>query len=410
MNAEIIAVGSELLTPQRVDTDSLYLTRELNARGIEVVRKAVVGDDRERLAAEIRRSLASAEIVIVTGGLGPTLDDLTREATSDALGRELVFHQHIVDDIEARFRRFNRKMAEINKRQAYVVEGAEILPNSKGTAPGQWIDDPAGILLLLPGPPRELQSMFEEQCRPRLDRIESPYQYYTVSLRVALMPESDLDQRISPIYSAEPRVATTILAAPGDIQVHLRAKASTVEEARGIAEALAGKVEAELSPRVYTRQNESMVEVVARGFREKGLTLAVAESCTGGMLAEKITALPGSSEYFAGGMVSYSEEAKIRWLGVKDETIRRYGAVSRETAEEMAEQVRRKINASIGVSITGVAGPDGGTEQTPVGTVFIGVADEEGVEVKDLHLGGERDRVRLLAAQTALELLRRKVT
>ncbi len=408
MNAEIIAVGSELLTPQRIDTNSLFLTEQLNEYGIEVVRKAVVGDDRRRLAAEIRGALGSSEIVIVTGGLGPTLDDLTREAASDALGRELIFHQPIVDDIAARFRRFNRPMAEVNKKQAYVLEGAEILPNSKGTAPGQWLRAESRVLVLLPGPPRELKPMFGEHCRPRLARIDSPYRYYTVSLRVALMPESEVDQRIGPVYSAEPRVATTILAAPGDIQVHLRAKAATVEEARAIAEALAEKVEAELRPNVYTRRDESLEEVVARGFRQRGWTLAVAESCTGGLLAERITSLAGSSEYFLGGMVSYSEKAKL-WLGVEPETLRRHGAVSRETAQQMAEAVRRKSNASIGVSITGVAGPGGGTEQTPVGTVFVGVADEHGVEVKPLQLGGERDRVRQVAAQTALELLRRKL-
>ena len=402
-------MGSELLTPQRIDTNSLFLTRKLNERGIEVVRKTVVGDDRQRLANEIRRARESSGVVIMTGGLGPTLDDLSRDAASDALGRKLVFHQQVVDWIEERFRRRGRKMADVNRRQAYILEGAEIIPNSHGTAPGQWFEDDAGILMLLPGPPRELEPMFAEQCMPRMEKIESPYQYHTVSMRVTGVPESDLDQRIGPIYSAEPRVATTILAAPGDIQIHLRAKAARRDEARTIAEELAVRVEAELGPLIYTRENESLEEVVGRRFRERGMTLAVAESCTGGLLAERITAVPGASEYFAGGFVSYTEDAKINWLGVGQTTIEQHGAVSRETAEAMARAVRDKANASIGASITGVAGPGGGTEQTPVGNVFIGIARGNGVEVREHQFGGERGLIRSLAAQTTLELLLRIV-
>ena len=409
MTAEIIAVGSELLTPRRVDTNSLFLTRKLNERGIDVVRKTIVGDDRQRLAREIRRARESGQVVIMTGGLGPTLDDLSRDAASDALGRKLVFQQQVVDWIEERFRRRGRKMAEVNRRQAYILEGAEMIPNARGTAPGQWFEDDAGILMLLPGPPRELEPMFAEQCMPRLEKIESPYQYHTVSMRVSGIPESDLDQRIGPIYSAEPRVATTILAAPGDIQIHLRAKAARREEARTIAEELAVRVEAELGPQIYTREDESLEEVVGRRFRERGMTLAVAESCTGGFLAQRITSIPGASEYFAGGFVSYTEDAKIGWLGVDQTTIEQHGAVSRETAEAMARAVRGKAKASVGASITGVAGPAGGAEQTPVGTVFIGIAGERGVEVKERHFGGERELIRSLAAQTTLELLLRIV-
>ena len=402
-------MGSELLTPRRVDTNSLFLTQRLNQRGIDVVRKTIVGDDRQRLAQEIRRARESSEIMIMTGGLGPTLDDLSRDAASDALGRKLVFQQQVVDWIEERFRRRGRKMADVNRRQAYILEGAEILPNARGTAPGQWFEDDAGILMLLPGPPLELEPMFAEECMPRLEKIESPYHYHTVSLRVAGVPESDLDQRIGPIYSAEPRVATTILAAPGDIQIHLRAKAARQEEARAIAEELAVRVAAELGQQIYTRENEPLEEVVGRRFRERGMTLAVAESCSGGLLAQRITAVPGASEYFAGGFVSYTEDAKINWLGVDRNTIEQHGVVSRETAEAMARAVRGKAKASVGASLTGVAGPAGGTEQTPVGTVFIGIASEGGVDVKERHFGGERELIRSLAAQTTLELLLRIV-
>jgi competence/damage-inducible protein CinA-like protein len=409
VNAEIIAVGSELLTPQRVDTNSLYLTEKLNQVGFEVVRKTIVGDDRVRLADQLREARATSDVVITTGGIGPTLDDLTREAASDALGLELVFVPSIVEAIEERFRRFGRKMAEINKRQGYVLDGAEILANPNGTAPGQYLRDEKGILIILPGPPREMQPMFEQQCLPRLLQLDSPDKYYTASLRVALMPESEVDERIGPIYSAETRVATTILAAPGDIQVHLRAKAPTVEEARDIAQTLSLKVEAELGKTVYSRSNEGLVEVVARLFRERQLTVATAESCTGGLLAEMLTSLAGSSEYFRGGFVSYTEQAKIETLGVPAETIRAHGVYSAETAEQMAVAVRGKLGAALGVGITGVAGPDGGTEETPVGTVFLALADASGTQVAKRNFGGNRERVRAMAALVALEMLRRRI-
>jgi nicotinamide-nucleotide amidase len=409
VNAEIIAVGSELLTPQRIDTNSLFLTEKLNQIGFEVVRKTIVGDDRPRLADELRQARDSSELVITSGGIGPTLDDLTRDAASDAVGRKLVYVPAVVEAIEERFRRFNRKMAEINKRQGYVLEGCEILPNPNGTAPGQYFQDEKGILIILPGPPRELKPMFEQHCVPRLLQLDSPDKYYTATLRVALMPESEVDERIGPIYSAEPRVATTILASPGDIQVHLRAKAATLEQARDIAEALALKVEAELGKTVYSQAHEGLVDVVARLFRERQLTIATAESCTGGLLAEMLTSRAGSSEYFRGGFVSYSEQAKIETLGVPAETIRDHGVYSAETAAQMALAARRKLGTSLGFGITGVAGPDEGTEETPVGTVFLALADQTGATVTKRNLGGDRERIRGMAALVALEMLRHRI-
>jgi nicotinamide-nucleotide amidase len=414
MNAEIIAVGSELLTPQRIDTNSLYLTQKLGERGIEVVRKSVIGDDHDRLTAEIKRSRDAAEVVILSGGLGPTLDDLTRDAAAAAVRRKLEFHEAIVQQIAERFRRFNRDMAEVNKRQAYILEGAEILHNPNGTAPGQWFEDENGILILLPGPPRELEPLFEASCLPRFDRRESPHRYFTHSMRVAGIGESDVDQRIGPIYSIEERVATTILSAPGDIQIHLRARAQTEVEARGIAEGLGTKIQRELGDAVYTLLNESLEVVVAGLMRTKGLKLAAAESCTGGLLAGKITDVPGSSEFFAGSFVSYANNAKINWLGVDAAIIEVHGAVSELTAAAMATAARdhaAKVlgGPAIGISTTGIAGPDGGTDENPVGTVYFGIADADGVVVKRRQLGGGRDRIRTLAVQTALELLRRRL-
>jgi len=409
VNAEIIAVGSELLTPQRLDTNSLFLTGKLNQRGIEVTRKFVVGDDRERLADAIRIARESAGIVLITGGLGPTQDDLTREAASDALERKLVFRPEIVEHIEAVFRRSKRPMAEVNRRQAYVIEGAEILPNSNGTAPGQWYEENGHVLVLLPGPPRELQPMFERQVLPRLDRRESPDKYFTSVLRVAMMPESEVEQRIHPIYAAEPEVMTTILAAPGDIQIHLRAKAPSLDQARQVAETLADRIHHELGERVYALENKPLEQVVGELLRERDWTLAVAESCTGGMVAEKITAIPGSSDYFLGAFVTYAVAEKVKWLGVREATLAAHGPVSREAAEEMARGVRERAEASLGVAISGLAGPGGDASSVPVGTVFIAAADENGSEVQEFHIGGSRDRVRSWAAQAALEMIRRRI-
>ena len=414
MQAEIIAVGSELLTPSKLDTNSLYLARKLGERGILLVRKCVVGDDRSRLAQEIRRARATSDLVILCGGLGPTLDDLTRDAAADATGRSLVLHDSIVRDIEARFRNFNRPMAEVNKRQAYVLEGAEILRNPRGTAPGQWLEDKHGILILLPGPPRELEPLFEEACLPLLERLVPTQRFFTQTLRVAGIGESDVEQRIGPIYSAEPRVATTILSSPGDIQIHLVAQAGDEEQARTIAERLGDRIRQELRDAVYSLDGEPLNSTVANLLRERGWKLAVAESCTGGLLAGRLTDFPGSSEFFAGGIVTYSDFAKRTWLGVDTEALDLHGAVSEQSAAAMAAEARDLAAQALGepaagVSTTGYAGPAGGTKQDPVGTVYFGIASAAGVRVHRRRLGGGRRRVRTLAVQTALELLRRRI-
>jgi len=412
MNAEILAIGSELLTPERLDTNSLYLTRQLNEIGVEVVGKAVMGDDRARLTAAIEQARARTGLLILTGGLGPTEDDVTREAVAAACRRELVFHQDLLDAIEARFRSAKRAMAAINRRQAYLVDGFEALANDRGTAPGQWFRDEAGILLLLPGPPHELQAMFERECLRRL-RLAIPQQHIvTRVMRVAGMPESDLDQRISPIYTRYQNPVTTILAAPGDIQIHLRGTGPSGAEAQALVDELARLIEAELGDRIYSREGKSLEEVVGGLLLAHRATLAVAESCTGGMLAERITSVAGSSNYFVGGWVSYTNRAKRQWLGVSGEVLETHGAVSAETAGEMAQQARRRAGSTLGLAVTGVAGPtpdSGGGKDgpKPVGTVFVALADEKGSDVRQRQFIGERDRIRQQATQMALDMIRR---
>ena len=287
MDAEIIAVGSELLTPERLDTNSLYLTAELNKLGVEVVTKCVIGDDLNRLADAVARALDRSGIVILSGGLGPTEDDLTREAVAQATGRELVFHPEIAEALERRFAAMKRKMSEINKRQAFVIAGAEILPNDRGTAPGQWVSTNGAVAMLLPGPTHELKAMFEQQCLPRLIRIAPKQAIRTAFLRVTGMPESDLDALISPVYKKYPNVATTILAANGDLQVHLRARCDTEAEADALLAEVVAPIEELLGDRLYSRTGDPLEVVVGGLLRARHATVAVAESCTGGMLDRK---------------------------------------------------------------------------------------------------------------------------
>ncbi|MGA3190694.1 MAG: CinA family nicotinamide mononucleotide deamidase-related protein, partial [Bryobacteraceae bacterium] len=310
MEAEIIAVGSELLTSQRVDTNSLFLTDQLNTLGVEVRRKMVVGDDRELLTASIREALARVEIVILTGGLGPTEDDLTRDAAAAATGRKLVFRDDLRDAIAERFRRMNRKMAEINLRQAYAVEGAEALDNPNGTAAGQYLEHKNRIVMLLPGPPHEMKPMFTNHCVPRL-ALRLPAQVIrTRFYRVAGMGESDLDQLIAPVYTKYLNPVTTILAAPSDIQIHLRARCSTAEEAEALLAEVGPPIEALLGDRIYSRNGESLEATVGAMLAERSATVSVAESCTGGLLGQRLTSIAGSSKYFVGGFLVYNDFTK----------------------------------------------------------------------------------------------------
>lgn len=410
MNAEIIAVGSEMLTPQRVDTNSLYLTAELNNLGVEVVTKCVIGDDRERLADAIQRALSRSAILIVSGGLGPTEDDLTREAMALALDRKLVFRPEIATALEQRFLKLKRKMAEVNKRQAFVIEGAQVLPNDRGTAPGQWVEESGAVAMLLPGPPHELKSMFERQCLPRLTRLVPKQVIRTLFLRVAGMSESDLDQLIAPVYKKYKNPATTILAANGDLQIHLRARCATEAKADELLAEVGGPIELLLGDRIYSRNGDPLEAIVGELLRTLHATVSVAESCTGGMLGERFTSVPGSSDYFAGGFITYSNAMKVELLGVTPEILEEHGAVSKPTAEAMAVGARRRTNSTYALSITGVAGPNSGTVAAPVGTMYVGIADAAGTLVMHRQFLGDRQRIRVFTCQMAMDLLRRRIT
>ncbi len=409
LDAEIIAVGSEMLTSQRLDTNSLFITDQLNSLGVEVRRKLVVGDDRAILTAAVKHALMHADLVIVTGGLGPTEDDLTRESVAHALGRELQFRQELSDAIEERFRRRGRKMAENNKKQAFLVDGAEVLPNPNGTAVGQWIEHEGKVVMMLPGPPGELKPMFANECLPRLT-ARLPAQFIrTRFYRVTGMTESDLDHLIAPVYSKYTNPTTTILASPFDIQIHLRARCATEEQAERLLAEVAGPMEELLGDRIFSRNGDSLEAVVGALLRERGATLAVAESCTGGMIAERITSVAGSSDYFAGGFVVYSNAMKEKALGIHPELIARHTAVSEEVARAMAQCAQLRAGATYAISTTGEAGPESATG-VPVGTVYVGFAGPNDTAAgRKFNLPGDRARIRLFATQGALDYLRRQL-
>ena len=411
MNAEIIAVGSELLTPHRQDTNSLYLTEKLNELGIEVRFKCIVGDDREGLVAAAKLAMRRSEITIFMGGLGPTEDDLTRESVAEALGLKLNRDPEMVAKLEERFAKRGMKMSANNLKQADILSSAAALPNPMGTAPGQWIsgkyDGQERILMLLPGPPYELKAMFAAECTPRLRAKIPPQHIATRLLKIALMPESQVDARVAPIYQTYADVETTILAGAGEIQLHFRCRKQSQAEAEARVEELSSKVEDELGDAIFSRKGETMEQIVSYLLQMRGMTLAVAESCTGGLLAERITSLSGSSRYFLGGAVVYSNALKTQFANVPKALIDKHGAVSREVAAAMAEGIRKRCLSSYGVGITGVAGPTGGTEQKPVGLVYTALAGDEGTQVVERNFPGDRKRIRTFAAQQALEMIRR---
>lgn len=408
LKAEIIAIGSELLTPHRTDTNSLWLTERLNSIGIAVQLKTVVGDSESNIEQTVREALGRSDIVISTGGLGPTEDDVTRKVFARVMGRQLTLDYEILAAIRERFASRGYQMTPNNERQALVPNGAKALPNPNGTAPGLRMDEGGKLVVLLPGPPRENQPMFDNYVMSELTRMSRGVRMSKRVLKVTGLGESAMDDLIAPIYGGYTNPTTTILFTDSEIEVHLEATASTSELAAELAGELAYKLEDKLGEHCYSTRGESLEEVIGNRLRLTQYTIATAESCTGGLIAERITGVAGSSDYFLGGIVSYSNQAKTELLGVAAEMIERHGPVSGVVAEAMARGIKERTGATIGVSVTGVAGPGGGTDAVPVGTVYVGLADDVTNTNRRLNLLGDRHLIRWRASTAALDIVRRR--
>ncbi len=412
MLAEIIAVGSELLTPFRQDTNSLFLTEQLNGLGVTVTFKTIVGDRRAHLVQAVSIALGRTDIVCVMGGLGPTEDDLTREAVGEALGVRVRRNGDLLAALYKRFAERRSSMPGNNSKQADVIDGAEVLPNANGTAPGQWLDIVVGkhrkLVILLPGPPSELKPLFIAECLPRLKTALPPRHIARRVLKMAMLPESEVDARLAPIYTRFNDVETTILAHVGEVQLHLQCAKTILEVAQARVQELASRVEEEMEDDIFSSNGESLEQIVLYYLEIRGATVALAESCTGGMVAQRLTSVAGSSRSFLGGAVVYSDALKTEFADVPEELIEEKGAVSREVAEALAHGIRRRTQATLGVGITGIAGPTGGSDTKPVGLVYIALDDGKEISVCEKNFRGDRERVRWLATQQALDMIRRK--
>ncbi len=414
MKACILAIGSEMLTPFRVDTNSLIVTERLNAIGYDVRLKAVVADDVDELARVVERAHAWADLVVVTGGLGPTEDDITREAVARVLDAPIEVDETIVDRIRERFARRGMTMPEINRRQAMVPRGAVVLPNPNGTAPGLWFERGQAAIVLLPGPPREMTPMLEAVIRERLEPKTGGAGLFRRVLKITGRAESDVDAQVQPVYAkwvAQPvPIRTTILAVLGQIELHLTAQAASRADADVALDAAVRELQEVLGPSLYSTDGRPLEAVVGGLLRERTLTIAVAESCTGGLLMSRLTDVPGSSDYVECGVVCYSNRAKTELAGVPDALILEHGAVSEPVAQAMARGIRSRAGTDIGIGITGIAGPGGGTPEKPVGTVAVAVVMEDEMRVRTFQFLGGREMVKFQAAQSALNMTRLLIT
>ena len=408
--AVIVAVGSELLTPFRTDTNSLFITSKLNDLGIEVVAKVIVGDRRDELAAVIGESLRRSDLLVLTGGLGPTDDDVTRLAVSDALGLPLDEDPEIVERIRQRFARRGMEMPAVNRVQAQVLRGAAVLPNANGTAPGQWLERGARSVVLLPGPPREMRPMFEAVLAEWLQPLARGARLHRRVIKIAGRTESDVEQVTQPVYSRfatwQPPVATSILAVPGQIELHFSVRAESGEDARSILARATSEILAVAGDDVFSTDGRSLEQVVGDLLRRRGWRIATAESCTGGLVASRLTDVPGSSDYVERGVVAYSNRAKTDLLGVPEALMLEHGAVSEPVGEAMAAGMRERAGVDVAVGVTGIAGPGGGSESKPVGTVAVAVAWASGSVVRRYLFPGGREQVKWFASQTALNMVR----
>jgi nicotinamide-nucleotide amidase len=407
MKAETLAVGEELLAPGRVETNSVFLTGRLGDLGIPVVFRGVVGDDERMIADAISQALARADVVLVSGGLGPTADDRTRDAACRALGLTMKLDPALLDGLEKFFSRRGIQMPDVNRRQAMVPEGARVLPNRLGTAPGLYLATAdSKSLVLLPGPPRELEPMFEETLVPLLKEKGGGDVYRTLKLWVAGLPESTVEQMIGSTYSAFENPMTTILGSAGQVEIRLTATGATSREADARNEELASKLRELLGEHVFSESEESLAEVVGALLVEKRLKIAVAESVTGGLILHRLTQVPGASRYLDMGFVTYSNESKKELLAVSGELLNEVGAVSEEVAIAMAVGARERARSDVGVAVTGIAGPSGGSAEKPVGLVYVGLSTERVARARRFSFPGDRRHIQHWTERTALNLVR----
>jgi len=410
MKACILAVGSEMLTPFRVDTNSLTVTDRLNAIGYDVRLKAVVADDVEELATVVESALEWADVIVITGGLGPTEDDITRDAVARVLNVPLDVDEQIVSNLRERFARRGIAMPDNNRRQAMVPRGATVLENKFGSAPGLWLEHGSTAIVLLPGPPREMTPMLESVVRDRLAPRTNGAGLFRRVLKLTGRTESDVDAQAQTIYTKwtkqEIPIATTILAVSGQIELHLTAAAANRDAAHAALDAAVKELQDSLGDIVYSTEGRLLEAVVGDLLRERHMTIAIAESCSGGLLASRITDIPGSSEYLDRGVVAYSNEAKTDLLGVPADLIAEHGAVSEPVARAMATGIRDRAHTTVGIGITGVAGPGGGTPTKPVGMVCVAVVVDDESWVRTFQLFGGRDLVKYQSATAALNMLR----
>jgi len=402
--SELIAVGSELLDPWHSDTNGSYLSRRLGEHGIAVRYRTVVGDVREDLKEGFRVALGRSDLIIATGGLGPTVDDLTRDAVAELLDLPLVLDERTARGIEERFRGLALPMPPQNRRQAMVPRGAEILPNRIGTAPGLWLEAGRATIVLLPGVPEEMRQMTEDSVLPRLPAAGERFAYRVI--KIAGLPESEVDRRLERVAREAGPVGWTILASPGQIEIHLRERVRGIERPGGI-DTIDGAIVAVLGDHVFARDEETLEEVVGRLLVARGESLSIAESLTGGAIASLITSVPGASRYFLGAIVAYSDETKVALPGVRKETLETLGAVSAGTAAEMAGGARRALGTTWALSATGYAGPQGGGPERPPGNVFLGLSGPGIETTREVTFPGSRQTVRLRTARLALDLMRR---
>ena len=408
MTAAILSIGTELSRGELVNTNGPWLAQQLVAIGFEVFEHAIVDDDRARIIASLERLARTASIIVCTGGLGPTTDDLTTEAVAGALGVPLKRDDASLEHIRRRFEKLGRTMSESNAKQADFPDGAEILPNPIGTAPGFGVRIGRSTAYFMPGVPREMMRMFDEQVTPKIRKL-APNDTYQVHLKTFGLPESVVGEKLAGIEGANDGVIIGYRAHFPEIEVKVLAKAASQTSARDAAEKAAAEVRARLGDVIYGESEDTFASVVGRLLRNRGLTLAIAESCTGGLVGSMLTREPGASEFLLLDAVTYANSAKARVLGVDEDVLRAHGAVSHEVAALMCEGAKRAATSDVALSLTGIAGPTGGSEEKPVGTVYIGITGPKGTEVKHRVFPGERSQIQTIAAYAGLQLLRQYV-